>query len=261
MTTRNDVSPDDTADRLPELTVGTLLGGRVRYTQFLDGYRTGLEPVLMAAAIPARRGQRIIEAGCGAGAGLMCVAARAPEISGVGVEMEAATAALARQNFSDNGLESLRALCADVTARELLSDADCGFDHAFANPPWHRAHSTLAPDLRRRAARSESATNTLEGWIKALARVLRHGGSLTLALPAASLTRSLAAMSAHQIGSVAVLPLWPHRNEAARLIIVQGRKAGRGDSRLLPGLVLHEDDGSFTTAAQAILRHGEILPM
>ncbi|MFT8614000.1 MAG: SAM-dependent methyltransferase, partial [Gluconobacter oxydans] len=36
---------------------GFLLGGRVRYDQFAKGYRPGLEPVLMAASLPARPGE------------------------------------------------------------------------------------------------------------------------------------------------------------------------------------------------------------
>ena len=60
---------------------GCLLDGRVRYAQPAsgsDGYRTGIEPVLLAASIPAQAGQRVLEAGVGAGAGLICLAARVP---------------------------------------------------------------------------------------------------------------------------------------------------------------------------------------
>jgi len=247
---------------LPPHTAGTLLAGRVRYAQFADGYRTGLEPVLMAAAIPARPGQTVLEAGCGAGAGLMCLATRIPAIGGgTGIERDAATHALARQNIRDNGLGMLQVECADITAWAAPGQPAPRFDHAFANPPWHRGTATLAPDPRRRAARSEDAGNTLECWVKALAAQVRHAGSVTLALPAASLARAITALSTHRVGSIAVMPLWPHVGEAARLVLVQGRKGGRGDTRLLPGLVLHEADGRLTDALQAILRDGAAMPL
>ena len=39
-------------------------------------------------------------------------------------------------------------------------------------------------------------------------------------------------------------------------MLVAARRGARGSSRLLPGLVLHEADGRFTPAAEAVLRLG-----
>ena len=47
---------------------------------------------------------------------------------------------------------------------------------------------------------------------------------------------------------------------AAKRVILQAIKGGRGPDPLLPGLVLHAADGSFTAAAEAVLRHAEALP-
>ena len=87
---------------------GKLLDGRLTYRQPLNGYRTGIEPVLLAASIPARPGECVLELGTGAGAGLMCLAARIDGISGTGVELDAAQAALAAGNFAANGFSLLR---------------------------------------------------------------------------------------------------------------------------------------------------------
>jgi tRNA1(Val) A37 N6-methylase TrmN6 len=37
-------------------------------------------------------------------------------------------------------------------------------------------------------------------------------------------------------------------------VLVQGRKGSGGPLRLLPGLVLHEAGGTYTPAAEAVLR-------
>ncbi|MCX7381847.1 MAG: SAM-dependent methyltransferase, partial [Alphaproteobacteria bacterium] len=65
-----------------------LLGGRVVHSQPELGHRTGVEPVLLAAFVPARPGERVLEGGSGAGAGLLCLAARVA-VSGLGVEIDA----------------------------------------------------------------------------------------------------------------------------------------------------------------------------
>jgi tRNA1(Val) A37 N6-methylase TrmN6 len=66
----------DTAEA-PETTEDALMGGRVRLRQPKTGYRAGLDAALLGAAIGAAEGERVLEAGCGAGAALLQAAARA----------------------------------------------------------------------------------------------------------------------------------------------------------------------------------------
>jgi tRNA1(Val) A37 N6-methylase TrmN6 len=232
-------------------TEGRLLGGRLRHDQPAIGHRTALEPVLLAAAIPARAGERVLEAGTGSGAALLCLAARVPGVSGVGIERDAAMAELARGNFAANGFAGLTVLCAD------LADArpDGTFDHAFANPPWHDPAGTASPTPGREQAR-RSAPGLLAAWANRLAAPLRHRGTVTLVVPASVLPGCLAAIKAAGCGTVCVFPLWPKAGREAKLLLVRGVKGGRGPCRLLPGLVLHRDSGGFTAAADAVLRDG-----
>ena len=82
---------------------GTLLGGRVRHAQPHLGHRTGLEPVLLAACVPARPGQRVLEGGTGVGSALLCLAVRVPGLVGRGIERDAVMAELARGTIAANG--------------------------------------------------------------------------------------------------------------------------------------------------------------
>jgi len=239
-----------------DLTDGTLLGGRVRHAQPRSGHRTGLEPVLLAAAIPARPGQRVLEGGTGVGAALLCLAARVPGIAGLGLERDPALAALARANIAANGGDGLAVAAADLTAWR----ADSPFHHAMANPPWHVPHATPSPDPGRDTARRATPA-LLAAWAASLARPLRPGGTLTFILGADHLAAGLAALSAAGCGSPTLHPFWPRPGRPARLVLLQTRRGGRGPARLLPGLVLHRADGGFTPEADAVLRHAEPLDL
>lgn len=239
----------------PLLTEGHLLGGRIRHAQPRDGFRSGIEPVLLAAAVPARAGERVLEGGSGTGAGLLCLAARVPGLGGVGIERDAFLAALASRNAAANGFAGLSFVSADV--------ADAGmhgrFDHAFANPPYHAPEGTRSPLAEREAAKRRH-DSLLREWARALAGPLRHHGTLTFVLPATVLPEALAAFAASDCLAHAVLPLWPRAGRAAKLVLVQGVKGGRGPFRLLAGLQLHADGNGFTAEADAILRDGTALP-
>jgi len=64
-----------------------------------------------------------------------------------------------------------------------------------------------------------------------------------------------------RVGGIVVFPLWPAAGRDAGRVLVRARKQIAAPARLAAGLVLHEADGSFTAAAQAVLRDGEALPL
>jgi len=239
-----------------DCTEGTLLDGRLRYAQPARGFRSGIEPVLLAAAVPARPGERVLEAGSGAGAALLCLATRVPGITGVGIEVDPALAALARRNAAANALPNLQFLAADILAAPEMAL----FHHACANPPYHQGGGTPSPDPAR--ARAKIAPPKLfANWIGAMAARLRARGTLTFILPAAAIPACLESLGPAGCGSVCLLPLWPRSDQPAKFLVLRAIKGGRGPFRLLPGLTLHDTAGGFTQAAEEILRRAGALTL
>jgi tRNA1Val (adenine37-N6)-methyltransferase len=237
-----------------DLTEGHLLGGRVRYAQPRAGFRSGIEPVLLAAAVPVRPGQRVLEAGSGAGAALLCLAARVAGISGLGVERDPALVAIAARNAADNSWQGLAFLTADIAEAPDIGR----FDHAFANPPYHDALGTASPDAARDAAR-RAPPDLFATWAAAMGRRLRPRGTLTWIVTAAVLPACIAALTEAGCAPSVLLPLWPRAGQDAKLVLLRGVKGGRGRFRVLPGVALHAETGGFTPDAETILRHGGAL--
>ena len=252
--------------RLPALTaIGSaprattndhLLDGRVRYAQPAEGFRSGIEPVVLAAAVPARPGERVLEGGAGAGAALLCLAARVSGLHGVGVEHDPALVAIAKRNAVSNSRPDIHFIVADLAALPDLGR----FDHALANPPYHPSAGTASPHMAREAAkRGQPGLFTL--WAAALAKHLRPRGTLTFILPAAAVPACLEAFTAAGCSPGTLLPLWPKAGRPAKLVLLQGVKGGKAPLRLLPGLILHDANGAYTPQAEAILRHGQGLSL
>src|SRR5689334_17504642 len=87
-----------------ELTEDALLGGRMRVRQPARGYRINVDTLLLAAAVEALDGMRLMEAGCGVGGALIALAVRNENISLLGVERETNIAEVARENVALNAM-------------------------------------------------------------------------------------------------------------------------------------------------------------
>jgi len=245
----------------PHLTTGivenALLGGRVRLRQPARGYRAGMDAALLAAAVAGKPGERLIEAGCGAGGALMQIAARQPEMTLVGVERDAPMAELARENAS---LNSARAsiVTGDVATGVRALDLP-PFDWAISNPPFFDDPAALrAPAPGKRDA--WMADDGLRAWTHFLLKAVREGGRIVI-IHRADRLADLLSLLGETAGSFSVRGIHPYTDEPAKRVLVQAIKTGRAPLRLLPPLILHDRSGAkHTPEAEAILRGEAALP-
>jgi tRNA1(Val) A37 N6-methylase TrmN6 len=229
-----------------------LLGKRIRLLQPRRGYRAGLDAVLLAAACDAGAGARVLEAGCGVGAVLLCAATLRPGAAFTGVERDPQAVALARRNAELNGLQDRVEVLEGDTGRAFRDLGLAPFDAALANPPFFDDEATLrAPAPEKRPAWIAEAG--LEAWSRFLIKAVREGGTITLIHRAERLADLLDALSP-KAGSVQVRPVHPFADAPAKRVLVRAVKTGKAPLRLLPPLVLHAPGGGWTAEAERILR-------
>ncbi len=100
---------------LGEFTEDAFLGGTLRLRQPKSGHRAGHDAMLLAAATPARPGDRVVDFGAGVGAAGLAVAKRVAGIKLVLVEIDERLAELARGNAVSNAIAA-ETVVLDVTA-------------------------------------------------------------------------------------------------------------------------------------------------
>jgi tRNA1(Val) A37 N6-methylase TrmN6 len=235
----------------------SLLGGKVRLLQPAKGYRVAIDPVLLAAAVPAKKGQRALDLGTGSGAAALCLLARRHDLMALGLELDPDMAALARRSAELNGLEDRLSIVIGDASRPAKGERDA-FDHVLMNPPYLEQARDQAPKGEARAKAHMEGQAGLSDWIKGAHARLKDQGWLTLIHRADRLDEILASLLG-RFGSTETIPLWPKAGLPASRVIVRARKGAKGRCSLLPGLILHKQDGSFTDEADAILRHGQAL--
>ncbi|MGB0748214.1 MAG: putative signal transducing protein [Magnetospiraceae bacterium] len=253
-----DAGPDPAPEEDTGTTRDTLLDGRVILHQPGVGYRAAIDPVLLAAATPARAGQRILDAGCGVGAAALCLLARESSLQVTGVELQSDLAHLAEVNAAENGVSD----CFQVLEGDLLKPPSgrlrAPFDGVLSNPPFLTTEDGNPPQDPVRFTAHVAEGWNIGAWVDACLAVLRPKGTLTLIYRADRLDRLLAALHG-TVGELKIIPLWPKAGRPAKRVIVSGRKGIASPTTLHPGLVLHEENGEFTAETTAILKDGGAL--
>jgi tRNA1(Val) A37 N6-methylase TrmN6 len=243
---------------MDEASEDTLLDGRVKFRQPVDGYRAAIDPVFLAAAVPAVDGQSVLDVGSGVGAASLCLAARIPRVRIFGLEMQPSLVALARENIAMNGMTGRVESMIGSLQTPPPRLAPGSFHHVMTNPPYQAAEDGRASPHPGKAASNQEGEVDLAAWMRFAVNMLQPRGSLVVIYRADRLDDLLVALH-RKVGEIVVLPLWPKIDRPAKRILLRARKSVASPLTLLPGMVLHEADGRYTSAAEAVLRQGAAL--
>jgi tRNA1(Val) A37 N6-methylase TrmN6 len=249
--------PPPAAD--PAFTEDRLLGGRVRLRQPAQGYRAAIDPVFLAAAVPAEPHQLVLDVGCGAGAAMLCLAARVPHSRVVGLEMQRDLVRLAGDNAILNAMEARVSVMIGDLLRPPPRLSPGAFDHIMANPPYNERGRGNPAAAGKIEATSEGEAD-LAAWVRFALAMARPKGTVTF-IHRADRIDALLGQIAGRAGEVVVYPLWAGEDRPASRILVRARKQIAAPARLAAGLILHRSDGRLTDRAEGVLREGRGLDL
>jgi tRNA1(Val) A37 N6-methylase TrmN6 len=237
-----------------------VLDKKLRLLQPEQGFRTSLDTIMLAAACPAKNGQSVLDAGCGVGAAGFCVLERLKDLHLFGVDIDADFIAMAVKNIELNNFDpnQIDFACEDI---DLYRRHDKPvFDHIISNPPYMNAGEYMtSPHAKKAIAIGHQDDGlTLEKWVKALHRLVKPKGSVTI-IHRADYTDQIIKAFAHRFGAVEIIPLWPKQGIEAKRVIIRARKDRKDPCKILPGIIVHEDNGEYTQRADDILRGRAII--
>lgn len=231
-------------------TVDDFLGGLIKLRQPKIGYRATSDAVMVAAAVPAKEGETILDVGCASGIVGLCIGARVPNLSMTGVEIQPELVELACQNAALNG-QNLTVIKADIS-KKVLELHGIQFHHVVTNPPFY----TETP--ARQSQQVEMAYKQvvpLKKWIDFCLRHLRAKGTFTIIHRAESVPEILSLLNG-RLGGIRLIPIWPKQDVNPKRVIIQGIMNSKKPFEIHSGFVMHHHDDTRTDEAERIMREG-----
>jgi tRNA1Val (adenine37-N6)-methyltransferase len=232
-----------------EITRDTLLRGRVKLLQPRSGYRSSLDPVLLAGFIAPPFG-RFLDIGCASGALSFLLLARDEAASGVGVEIQPRLAELAERGTIENGFHGrFHVVAADVRAPDALEKQ--AFDLVATNPPFRPLGTGNLPPLSEMALAHHEVTLSLAEWLDLAARALRPGGRLATIFPFERWQELHVGLSARGFSIARSRPVVPREGGSPGRILLEAR-LGKCEGKIESPLVVH-DSGGYTAEVRRML--------
>ncbi|MBQ6132123.1 MAG: methyltransferase [Selenomonadaceae bacterium] len=204
-----------------------------------------MDSVLIAHFPKFKKNSRVIDLGTGTGVIPLLIADDVKEICAV--ELNSRMADLARRNVELNSLsEKISVVEGDYRKHRELFKAE-SFDAAIANPPYTPITDGEANKISGIARARHEFTATLEDVVKAARYVLKFHGAFYMIHLAARLCEIVDALHRHQMEMKRLRLIQPKAGRDANLIMLEAVVgANVGNLKILPPLIVHNDDGSYT---------------
>jgi len=233
------------------------LAGNWRLLQRIDGHRTSLDDLvtahLAASLLAETPPRRWLDLGTGIGSVALFLAWRFPEAVGLGVEVQAISAAMARRSLAWNGAAD-RVAIRDGDFRDPAALAGQGsFDLVTGTPPYFPIGTGPQSDRAQRAPCRFEHHGGVEAYCEAAARMLAPGAPFVAC--EAWLQRERVEPAGHAAGLS--LTCWqeviPREGKGPLLVVFAMTAAARAGTLVRPRpLVVRDRQGRRTPEFAAV---------
>lgn len=210
----------------------------------------GMDALLLASwakkilqALPARKGLRIVEAGCGCGAALLALAMSYPECHCLGFEQDASLAEAAVLNAQRLNAMNAKFRNMNIGKREFFANigewrGKCGL--VLANPPWRSPGEGNRSKQKSREAAIWAKEDTFDIFCKAAWELLAHRAFFCVIIPPACLPDFFTALAQNGLGAREIMPVRPFEGKPASRLLMLCQKNAKSLPVLATDLILHE---------------------
>lgn len=234
-----------------DCTQDRLLNGKVTILQPKTGYRVAIDPIFLAASINAKPNQQVLDVGFGVGAASICLQQRVNQCFITGIEVDNSLIPLALYNCRT--YNNINILHNDI--KDLYNTLPNNhYDHVITNPPYFDPKRYRSSPNPLKASSHMYSTVSMKEWVQFCINKLKTNGIFTIIYRPDYFHEIISSFDS-KIGKLTVYPIWPRTGQNAVRLIIQAVKGSKSPCKVLPGIVLHDNNG-YTAEAEAILKHG-----
>lgn len=222
-----------------------------------DGFRFGVDAVLLSDFATVRKKHRVIDICTGTGIIPFLVYGKYNPQNVLGLEIQPEMVEMANRSVKYNGLEDKVSFVAGDLKDKKLLDKLGKFDVLTVNPPYKLNNAgILNPNDKLAIARHEIMCN-LEDVIIAARRLLKDNGRMYMVHRPERLIDIFELMRKYSIEPKRVRMVQPNCKKAPNIVLVEGQRDGGSFLKWDTPLCVYNEDGTYTKEINDIYGRGE----
>lgn len=231
-----------------EKVVNDLVGYEgLKIVQNKNYFNFSLESVVLPRFCEIRKGKMKIIDFCTGNAPIPLILSTRTNQEIIGIEVQKEIYDLAVESVKINNLDNQIKIF-NMNVKDVFNKFETdSFDLVTCNPPYFKTleSSNLNENKVKSIARHEILI-TLEEIIEVSKKILKNGGSLVMVHRAERLAELLLVLKKNNFEAKRLRFLQPKTGENANLVLVDAKKNGNVGLKVLPPLICHNEDGSYT---------------
>lgn len=242
---------------LPGERVDDLQLNDLHIIQSENGFRFGMDAVLLSDFARVRPREHVVDLGTGTGILPILMSAQRPDAAFDAFEIQPQMADMAARSVRLNGLDSrVRIHAADMrNAAEVLG---YGSTHLVTcNPPYGKQGSTLKNAAESVTIARHEEDTTIDSWVEAASAILRNMGRLCMVFPAQRMIELIDAYRRFRIEPKRIRLVYAKADRAPYLVLLEGMKNAKPGLLWMPPLIVYEPDGRETAEIDRIYHRTE----
>lgn len=217
----------------------------VRLIQKKKGFRYGMDAILLSQFAHVRTHTRAVDLGTGTGVIGLLLAKRGAK-SVTELEQNPVMAELAARNVRLNAMgDAVSVVCGDVCkVKELFAPESA--DLVVTNPPYRVLDTGKVAPLDDVARARHEITASLADFVRAAQYLVKYRGRFAMIHLPERMVEILGLLRAMHLEPKRLRMVYPNRNLAPSMFMVEGIKGGRaGGLSVEKPLILMEEDGTY----------------
>ncbi|GFZ33697.1 SAM-dependent methyltransferase [Clostridium zeae] len=227
------------------------LGG-IHLIQKKDGFRFGVDAVLLANFANVKNNSRVIDMCTGTGIVPFILAGKTKASSITGLEIQEEMVEMANRSIKINELEDkMDFICGDLTNLQLLKSIKKA-DVVTVNPPYKLASSGIINPSDKTAIARHEILCTLEDVISAARVLLKDNGRLYMVHRPERLADIFCLMRKYRIEPKRVRMVHPNTTREPNIVLVEGQRDGGKFMKWEAPLYVYNDNGQYSDEIEKI---------
>lgn len=216
-----------------------------------DGFKFGIDAVLIANFCKIKRGDCGVDLGTGTGIIPIILAAKSQASKIYGVEIQEEVSEMAKRSVIMNELESRIDIINDDIKNRKLFFENSSMDFVVSNPPYFKTDTIKSENIKKMISRHEVKCN-LNDILETAAYLLKPNKPFFMIHRPDRLVDLLEIARKYKLEPKEIKFVHPDIKKAPNLIMIKYVKSGNKGIKMLAPLYVYNLDGTYTQEIDAI---------